>query len=375
MEDPFGPAPFGRSKSSSQPKVWAEKARRLFDNHPQLVVEDMRSDYTGILMRVKHTDGTGVSRRLMIKAAYPEVAAIVQNEGKWVDLLRYAKHIVTPVPIRGGSLTRSQGAGWRLPYVIMEYIENGTLRQFQQRIARAHRTLPDGTTARLVLPNRFLWSIFFCLLRACVGMAWPPAGPDVQLETPLAIQPLGLTHSDMHQGNIMFGRLYPEEAEHSRVPMVRLIDFGEANVMRPDASHLLVDEFSKNKYDVPLDLTRYRPASGSRNQAIDKNLMDIGCVMAQVLAGRDFAFVGACRGFIWDPDIHPSLDPDLRLLIQRCLAVDPLNRPRLEELTALIDGHIKTERDYEDIEGYDGLESDDTLEYIVSTFILDADTN
>ncbi|RYP25687.1 hypothetical protein DL768_011382 [Monosporascus sp. mg162] len=375
MEDPFGPTPFGRSKSSSQPKIWAEKARRLFDKHPQLVVEDMRSDYAGILMRVKHTDDTGLSQRLMIKAAYPEVAAIVQNEGKWVELLRYAKHIVTPVPIRGGPSTLSQGAGWRLPYVIMEYIENGTLLQFQQRIARAHRTLPDGTTARLVLPNRFLWSTFFCLVRACVGMAWPPAGPHVQLETPRAIRPLGLTHSDMHQGNIMFGRLYPEEAEHSRVPMVRLIDFGEAKVMRPNVSHLPVDEFSKNEYDIPLDLARYRPASGSRNQAIDKNLMDTGCVMTRVLAGCEFAFVGACRGFTRDPDIHPSLDPDLRLIIQRCLAVDPLNRPRLEELVALIRGNIKTERDYEDIEGYDGLESDDTLEYIVSTFILDADTD
>ncbi|RYP93187.1 hypothetical protein DL770_000662 [Monosporascus sp. CRB-9-2] len=350
MEDPFGPAPFGRSKSSSQPKVWAEKARRLFDNHPQLVVEDMRSDYTGILMRVKHTDGTGVSRRLMIKAAYPEVAAIVQNEGKWVDLLRYAKHIVTPVPIRGGPLTRSQGTGWLLPYVIMEQ---------------------DDCTAF----SAEQVSLVYFLLSACVGMAWPPAGPDVQLETPLAIEPLGLTHSDIHQGNIMFGRLYPEEAEHSRVPIMRLIDFGEAKVMRPDASHLLVDEFPKNGYDIPLDLARYRPASGSRNQAIDKNLMDVGCVMAQMLAGREFAFVGGCRSFIRDPDIHPSLDPDLRLLIQRCLAVDPLNRPRLEELTDLINGNIKTESDYEDIEGYDGLESDNTLEYIVSTFILDADSD
>ncbi|RYP05519.1 hypothetical protein DL764_003779 [Monosporascus ibericus] len=252
MEDPFGPALFGRSKSSSEPKVSVEKVRRLFDNHPQLVVEDMRSDYTGILMRVKHTDAPS--------------------------------------------------------------------------IREAHRDPgPDK--------GRFLWSIFFCLVGACVGMAWPPAGHDAELETPLTIEPLGLTHSDMHQGNIMFGRLYPEEAEHSRVSIMRLIDFGEAQVRRPDASDLLVDELFKNEYDIPLDLARYRPASGSRNQATDKNLMDIGCVMAQVLAGRELAFVGACRGFIWDPDIHPSLDPDLRLLIKRCLAVDPLNRPRFEELT------------------------------------------
>ncbi|RYO73941.1 hypothetical protein DL766_005900 [Monosporascus sp. MC13-8B] len=203
---PFRPAPFGRSKSSSQPKVWVSKARRLFDNHPQLVVEDMRSDYTGILVHVKHTDGARVSQRLMIKAAYPEVAAIVQKEGNRHPALMF---------------------GWR-------------------RLWRLS-----------------LWSIAICV-KATI---------------------------------IMFGHLDPEEAEHSQVPIVRLIDPGEAKVMRPDASHLLVDEFSKNEYNILLDLARYRP----------------------------------------------------------------LKPAQVRRVHGLINGNIETERDYDDIKGYDGLESDDTL--------------
>lgn len=70
----------------------------------------------------------------------------------------------------------------------------------------------------------------------------------------------------------------------------------------------------------------------------------------------------------------PGLYPAFRLLIQRCLTVDPLNRPRLEELIPFLVGKIKTEADYMNVVEYNGLESDDTLHHIVSGFVLNADT-
>lgn len=44
----------------------------------------------------------------------------------------------------------------------------------------------------------------------------------------------------------------------------------------------------------------------------------------------------ACRTLIQDETHRPDLDDDLRTLIARCLAVDPRNRPNLEELVPLL---------------------------------------
>lgn len=96
--------------------------------------------------------------------------------------------------------------------------------------------------------------------------------------------------------------------------------------------------------------------------------------MARLIAGVEFAFVPACRGYIQDPDLHPSLDPDLRLLIQRCLAVDPQNRPRLEELIPSLVKDLRTEDYYKSRTGYDSMESDMTVRMIAARFILNADT-
>lgn len=96
--------------------------------------------------------------------------------------------------------------------------------------------------------------------------------------------------------------------------------------------------------------------------------------MARLMAGVEFAFIPACRGHIQDPAIHPSLDPELRLLVQRCLAVDPQNRPRLEELIPSLAENLRTEDYYKSRAGYDSMETDITLQLIASRFILNADT-
>jgi hypothetical protein len=87
-----------------------------------------------------------------------------------------------------------------------------------------------------------------------------------------------------------------------------------------------------------------------------------------------------------DIGIHPYLDEDLRVLIQRCLAVDPENRPRLEELIGLVgqanSPFFRDEKYYKKdeelaamavVNPVEELETDDALNVIVQTYILNAD--
>lgn len=52
--------------------------------------------------------------------------------------------------------------------------------------------------------------------------------------------------------------------------------------------------------------------------------------MTRILSGDHTLDEGGGREFIEHE--HPLLDDDLQLLIVRCLAADPINRPKLDEL-------------------------------------------
>ena len=97
-------------------------------------------------------------------------------------------------------------------------------------------------------------------------------------------------------------------------------------------------------------------------------------------------FAITCQRNIVDPNIHPHLDEDLRVLIQRCLAVDPENRPRLEELIELAGQEnspfFRDEKYYARSRDLatggamrlrEELETDVALNTIIQTYILDAD--
>ncbi|RYC61056.1 hypothetical protein CHU98_g5134 [Xylaria longipes] len=306
----------------------------------------------------------------------------------------------------GRAPRRPGNAGFSQPYFFLEYLENGTLGQFQKRITNVTTlTLPSGLEIPFLLPNRLLWSIFLCLIRTCVGMAWPPDGPNVVLEVPAPPEPLTLAHMDMHNDNgrpssstikygfsgtnyqlqiVMFGDLDENEAEHRTVPIAKLIDFGEASERPAGEYGVPPDPSVMNSYDNVLLLATYRPNTGRRNQGIDRNLLDVGVLMANLIANVR-SFVVTSRRNMMDTSIHPYLDEDLRLLIQRCLAVDPENRPRLEELIELVDRvdspFFRDEKYYKKGNGpatmgavnpAEQLETDDALNVIVQTYILNA---
>ncbi|KAI1463286.1 uncharacterized protein F4812DRAFT_463822 [Daldinia caldariorum] len=117
------------------------------------------------------------------------------------------------------------------PYMISEYLENGTLDRMLLRAAYHRRPVP----------NRVLWSVALCMLRACVGIAYGRPSPedydaarrgeitDTRLETvpPDAGNPRGLVHGAIDRTNFVFGSPggFPE---HDLVPSLKLIDFSQS---------------------------------------------------------------------------------------------------------------------------------------------------
>lgn len=85
---------------------------------------------------------------------------------------------------------------------------------------------------------------------------------------------------------------------------------------------------------------------------------------------------GLARDVIRTRAIRPDLDADLQFIIARCLAVDPRNRPRLEEFQFWIDQGVfnrPAERYGAAGQGY-GPESDTALQRIYQLYILNAPT-
>ncbi|KAI0471204.1 hypothetical protein F4859DRAFT_522468 [Xylaria cf. heliscus] len=106
-------------------------------------------------------------------------------------------------------------------HIFLEAIENGTLLAFTERYRRRN----PGTT----FPNRLLWSIFLCMIRACISLAYPLNDPESnetmgRLQLP---QPTGYAHNDIHSANFVFGELLPDAPEHTVIPILKLIDFGD----------------------------------------------------------------------------------------------------------------------------------------------------
>ncbi|OTA94929.1 hypothetical protein M434DRAFT_394290 [Hypoxylon sp. CO27-5] len=97
--------------------------------------------------------------------------------------------------------------------------------------------------------------------------------------------------------------------------------------------------------------------------------------MGGLICSRQYTYETNIRRLLMDPKRYRNLDPDLRLLVQRCIAIDPLNRPRLEELMTLINAGAfnKSAADYGEAGQPGGRESDERLRDIVSTYMLSAD--
>ncbi|KAI1807465.1 kinase-like domain-containing protein [Daldinia bambusicola] len=108
---------------------------------------------------------------------------------------------------------RNAAMGPRKDFILLEYIEGGDLRMLIDKIGSG---APSGQVTRI--PNRVLWSFWLCLVRACVGMKYPPrkfhperfARSDLIENAPSARKrwrAKNIVHFDIDPSNILVGNI------------------------------------------------------------------------------------------------------------------------------------------------------------------------
>ncbi|KAI1425844.1 kinase-like protein [Xylaria sp. FL1777] len=193
--------------------------------------------------------------------------------------------------------------GMKGPALAIEYLENGDFLHFKQALHRA----------KIRPPNRVLRSLFLCLIRACIGMAYPigrTLGTPSILETiPTdGRHPTNMIHGDIAPRNIMLGSLDNLD-EHSASVALKMIDFGSA-VEYQGIGYAVASNIR--------DVAMVVPWEGSDTQAT---------VILPTPDGRD---------------PYPSVDLELRDLIARCMYSDPYKRPSLEQLLEIASNAVQT---------------------------------
>ncbi|KAI0455310.1 kinase-like domain-containing protein [Xylaria acuta] len=241
------------------------------------------------------------------------------------------------------------------PALLLEYLENGSLSKLAYR-ARAYKSV-RGTEIRL--PNRLLWSFYFCLVRACVGMAYPPESPEnspLVLETiPPDREPLGLAHGDIAFRNIMMGDRDPVgPPEHHLAPQLKLIDFGCMRVFPLRALNTIKENIS----DISLVILDLICLNNQNDGMVSYGVFNGIRTMADVIVPQP------------DSDPFPHLDHELRDLIIQAMAVASVDRPSLGEMLRRTEqGMQKPPSLYP---GQELAESDHLVEEIIQVLVFNA---
>ncbi|KAI0195574.1 kinase-like domain-containing protein [Xylaria flabelliformis] len=309
-----------------------------------------------VLLRQKGENGPR-RHRMAVKFALESGAKELQSEISWLKRLNGAKHIVQILAscdnlvqpdqeVSSGFIDQTAFrslAGIQGPVLALEYIENGDM------LALFKRMFKDDVH----LPNRLLWSLYLCLIRACIGMAYPigrPIGSPSILETiPIdGTPPQGIAHMDIAPRNIMLG-IGDGLDEHHLGNVFKVIDFGKART------------------------------TPNPNMGPQVNLRAISALIAFLINMADINTreVVHYKGFgtqagqllpqFWG-DPYPWLDPDLAGLIAECMYVDMENRPTLEDALERASDAVlnKTAASFSEPEE----ETDYAINEFVQTYIL-----
>ncbi|RYO88830.1 hypothetical protein DL762_003547 [Monosporascus cannonballus] len=242
---------------------------------------------------------------------------VVQASGS--TRLRGAPHIAQPVYLSPNPLIKLSR-----PYLIVEFVENGTLKEFYGRVIGGEVPLPDGV----------LLGFFFCPYPDRKTPEYPPFTP----EQPLPLEEIPdedewgndpqaqWVHGNMTMDNILIGDHNPLDGEHILTPILKLIDFGAVyDAEDPEKKDIGI---KTNIYDIgrimrilmTLD-DEWDPAPGDVTVEIDG-------------VQRTFATAAAS---LHPASEWPNLDPDLITIVLCCQAVDVDNQPSLAQLMHALD--------------------------------------
>lgn len=267
------------------------------------------------------------------------------------------------------------------PAIMLELLENGDLSNFITKVRERNETVP----------NRILWRFFLCLVRMCIGLAYPPDKIEEYNDQPgpitetvpdrLKNNPSRIVHFDMDPKNIFVGDFVGEE--HKLTPLLKLGDFGLATKIEDnklDSYYERFRDWGKLGFLAPeqfcLDwdyiprgrnrTVRDHPIAG--NYRWHTNLWGVGMIMECLVTlcypqippmpTESTSAKPKNKPKYWTHGGHllgeeyNHVDKQLRTAIMRCQAHFPEYRPKLHALEAFLLSRIK--RDYAD-------ESDDSI--------------
>ncbi|KAI1434335.1 hypothetical protein GGR50DRAFT_695273 [Xylaria sp. CBS 124048] len=290
---------------------------------------------------------------------------------KWLKMLKWAKHVVrdmTPEddPLAQQFLGRSLNGAEAEYWVYMEWLENGTLGTFIDKAS-------ESEVIQVPLPNRLLWRFFLCMTRMCIAMGWPPQQPegdDPQPVTERAHGPAygGLSHSDIHSGNVMLGGFMPDDPdkEHWLTPILKLIDFGEMKKLEGEQKEIEKAN-AANLYAIGyimlmlVKLDTQWPGHSAQPWRLDPSQPEFLTFGAPLLPDVNGV------------DPYPTLDPNLRNLVCLCLARESKKRlsPSIMANVAVKCIAERDEKYYRD-RGVEG-ESDESIREILQEILFNAD--
>ncbi|KAI1100440.1 kinase-like protein [Jackrogersella minutella] len=314
-----------------------KKAEEDVRKMKEYFVGNPRFDFRGLVAqgnygsasRVQYNDPDNKSLdSFLIKKAFATEHAekTMRTERDYLLKLRGAMHIVQLIDIPNNPLSQ-QGTSKGLmgEWVILEWLEHGTIGDF------ITKTRNKGVDR---LPNRLLWRLFLCLIRACIAMAWPPNRNDGAVSSEVVrhdISASNIMHNDLHTGNVLLGSP-PTDAEHTIAPILKFIDFGlagewwwgenapsgvESNIW--DIGQLMIALITLERYVQIQRIERpgHKPA-----------------MFASAAGGPEIETDGnAILPLTGDESPFPQLDPLLRRLVCSCLATKPGDRPSLEDIS------------------------------------------
>ncbi|KAF2971817.1 hypothetical protein GQX73_g1711 [Xylaria multiplex] len=308
----------------------------------------------GVAILAREKEYIGAHRkRIAIKLAQPAGVRALQKEIEWLKRLNGAKHIVEMRAYCDDLIAASKEAekrdkltetienafanfgkletvppitafdtlaGVKGPALGLEYIEGGDLLHFIYLKLRPKEERP---------PNRVLWSLFFCFVRATIGMAYPigaPIGTPAILETiPDDGRPARhMVHGDLALRNVMIGP-GDDLDEHYAGQTLKLIDFG-----------LAFD------YLIP----RNAPQDNIYDCAeMIVNLFDTHPMRKVIVRWENIdTRAGAIIPMDGEEDPLPKVDLELRRLIARCMDTSPYRRPPLEEVLRITTHAVLTRK-------------------------------
>ncbi|KAG6357446.1 hypothetical protein INS49_013323 [Diaporthe citri] len=311
----------------------------------------------GVAALLEVTDRQGPSKKAVMKMCTEDDEWAIEDlktEKKWqVSLMRamHAVQLIKWATLRGTPLAPEDVELDNNPRLyFMELMKNGDL----------HQVIGRAGNIGQKLPSRLLWKIFACLIRGCIAMKYPPrlqsivsgtnenwlpeVGPNIREEVPAGLgmrtaRDYDLVHFDLDPKNIFIGDFDGEG--HGYVPRFKIADLGLAD---RTTEELLTT--SNNTIKSGNGLENYRASSNPHYKW--RPITDPGVTFGPFNSHglpQQYASVETVRdhnGEAVSP-FHTNgaglvgeegLDPRLRNLLMRCLALIPAHRPGLIELEA-----------------------------------------